>query len=70
MGWLVAVGVGFTAVGLCLLVWCIFTVARAKSQGLDEDAMRARVQKAVIWNLVAMGLSGLGLMMLIVGLVL
>jgi len=70
MGWIAALGVIVTLTGLGLLVWCVLRVIRAKRAGLDGDAMKATLQSVVTWNLVAMGLSGLGLMILTVGLIL
>ncbi|MEM6307216.1 MAG: hypothetical protein AAF701_04460 [Pseudomonadota bacterium] len=68
---LVWLGVALTCVGLGLLIWCIVGVMRArKAHGHDEAAMKSIVQRAVMMNLIAMGLSGLGLAILIVGLIL
>jgi len=67
MGWLVWVGSGMTIVGLGILIWVIVSVARARSAGLDETAMKAKLQRLVAWNMGAMGLSALGLMTVIIG---
>jgi len=67
MGWLVWVGSGMTIVGLGILIWVIVSVARARSVGLDETAMKAKLQHLVAWNMGAMGLSALGLMTVIIG---
>ena len=40
---------------------------RARRAGLDEGAMRARLQQIVTYNLGALGVSVLGLMMVILG---
>ena len=66
----IGLGAGITLIGLGLLVWCIVKVAAAKRAGLPDDAMRARLQSVVALNLIAMGISGLGLMIVIVGIVL
>lgn len=68
MDFLVWPGAGVTGIGLLVLIWCIWQVASAKRAGLQEDAMRARLQKVVIWNMAALGMSAIGLMMVIVGL--
>lgn len=65
--WFIWIGAALTLVGLAMLVWCIVAVMRAKRAGLDEDALKARLQKVVALNLGALGVSGLGLMMVIVG---
>lgn len=67
---IVWIGAALTLVGLGMLVWCIVSVARAKRAGLPEDALRARLQKVVALNLAALGVSGLGLAVVIVGIVL
>ena len=66
----IGLGAGITLIGLGLLVWCIVKVAHAKGARLPDDAMRARLQSVVALNLIAMGVSGLGLMIVIVGIVL
>ena len=70
MGFLVAAGVIVTFVGLALLLVCVIKVVRAKRAGLPDDKMKAALQSVVVLNLIAMGLSGLGLMILVVGLIL
>jgi len=60
-------GIGLSILGMALIVGCIFVVWRAKKAGLDETAMHAKLQRVVTLNLAAMGLAGLGLMMVLVG---
>ncbi|MEM6896009.1 MAG: hypothetical protein AAF576_01425 [Pseudomonadota bacterium] len=67
---LVPIGLVLTSAGLVLLGWFIFAVARAKSAGLSEDEVKARLQKLVAVNLGAVALAGLGLMCLVMGLML
>lgn len=67
MDMLVPAGAVITVLGLLGLIYCIIEVARAKRAGLDEDALRARLQKAVALNLGALGVSALGLMIVVVG---
>ncbi|MEO0357609.1 MAG: hypothetical protein AAF386_04810, partial [Pseudomonadota bacterium] len=59
-----------TLVGLIILLWCVVGVVRARKANLTDAEMKTKLQSAVTWNLVAMGLSGLGLMMVVVGLIL
>ncbi|MGB0960341.1 MAG: hypothetical protein ACPGVK_08845 [Halocynthiibacter sp.] len=68
MGILIYIGVAMTVLGLVGIIYCIVAVAKAKKAGLDEDAMKAKLQKIVAVNLGALGVSGLGLAMVIVGL--
>ncbi|WP_424967249.1 hypothetical protein [Dinoroseobacter sp. S375] len=67
MDMLVPAGAVITVLGLLGLIYCIIEVARAKRAGLDEDDLRARLQKAVALNLGALAVSALGLMIVIVG---
>lgn len=68
MGWLVWVGAGMTVLGLVVLAWVIVSVSRARNAGLDENAMKKRLQALVAWNMGALGLSAIGLMTVIIGL--
>ena len=65
MDWLVIAGAGLTLLGI---VGCIVVAMRARRAGLDDDALRARLQKVVALNLGALAVSALGLMAVIVGL--
>ena len=67
---LVWIGVILSLLGLAGLMYCIVTAARAKRAGLSDDEMRARLRGLVAWNLGALLLSALGLMMVTVGLIL
>jgi hypothetical protein len=68
MGVLIWIGSAMTLAGVAGIVWCIVAVQRARRAGLDDDALRARMQKVVAVNLGALGLSVLGLMAVILGL--
>ncbi len=70
MDWLVAPGILVTFAGIGLLMWCIFRVWDAKRKGADDEALRAVLQSVMPWNLGAMGISAIGLMMVVVGLML
>ena len=60
-------GAALSVAGLLGLVWCIIQVARARRQNLDDDALRAVVQSVLPYNLGALLLSVLGLMLVMVG---
>ena len=60
-------GAALTLGGLAILVWCIVTVARAKRAGLDDAALKARLQRIVAVNLAGLAVSAFGLMLVIVG---
>jgi len=63
-------GVAATVLGLAGLVWCIVLALRAKRVGGSEDQVRAKLQRVVLINLAAMGLSAMGLMLVVIGVML
>lgn len=65
--WMVWIGAALTLAGLIGLVWCILRVMRARRAGLTDEALRAEVQKVLPLNLGALALSGIGLMLVVVG---
>lgn len=67
MDWLVWVGAILSFAGLAGLVWCIVTVWKARRTAADDEALRAVVRRVVPLNMGALGLSVLGLMMVILG---
>lgn len=56
--------------GIGGLIWCIILALRARKAGLDDDAMRARLQHIVTLNMIALGVSALGLMLVVAGILL
>lgn len=70
MHYVIWVGAAITVLGLLGLLYCIFLVMRARRAGLGDDQMRAAMQGALIWNMAALALSGLGLMMVVLGVIL
>lgn len=70
MAWLITVGTLITLAGLALLIWCILQVMKARKAGLEEEALKARLQSIVAYNLAALGISGFGLIMVIIGIIL
>ncbi len=64
---LIWVGTGLSLLGLCGLVWSIVRVLRARKTTKDDDALRAVVQSVLPYNLGALFVSVIGLMMVIVG---
>lgn len=67
MTYLVPAGTALTVIGLIGLLACIVLVIRARRQETDDDALKARLQRVVALNLGALALSGLGLMLVVVG---
>ena len=70
MGNLIWIGTLVTLIGLAGLIWCILKVQRAQNEGLDDNAMKERLQSVVAMNLGALFLSAIGLMMVVVGILL
>jgi hypothetical protein len=67
MDWLIWVGAAISLGGVAALVWCIVYALRARRAGLDDETLRARLQRAVIVNLAALFVSTIGLMMVVLG---
>lgn len=67
---LIWIGAAFALAGVGALVWCIRMALAAKSAGLADDELRKRLQKVVTLNLAAVGISALGLMMVVLGIML
>lgn len=64
---LVLFGVLFTIAGFCGLILCIVRVIKARKQALPDTEMRAVLQKVLPLNLAALGVSVLGLMLVVLG---
>ncbi len=64
---LIWIGAIFALLGVAGLGWCILIAVKARREGLDDDAMKARLQKVVAMNLAALAVSSIGLMMVILG---
>ena len=67
MDWLIIIGAILSIIGLIGLVLSALKVLSAKRAGLEDDALKARMQKALILNMGALALSTLGLMVVVVG---
>jgi hypothetical protein len=65
---MVVAGVVLTLLGLAGLIWCIVLAVQARRAGGSAEDMRARLRRVVTLNLVAMGLSALGLAFVVFGL--
>ncbi|MBE1284083.1 MAG: hypothetical protein GJ676_12305 [Rhodobacteraceae bacterium] len=64
---LVWIGAGLSVLGLIGLVWCIVKVAKARRSNLSDEELRQAVQAVLPYNLGALLLSVLGLMLVVVG---
>lgn len=70
MDWLIILGALVSLLGLAGLVVSALRIMRARREGLDDNALRARLQKAMVLNMGGLFLSVLGLMMVVVGVLL
>ncbi len=70
MAALIWIGAATTVLGLVGLVACIVVAARARSAKLEGAAMEARLRRLVAFNLGALAISALGLMMVVTGVIL
>lgn len=67
---LVWAGAACTLAGVFGLIWCIVLALRARRSGLPDAEMRTALQRVVVLNMGALAVSGLGLMMVVVGIML
>lgn len=70
MDWLIWIGAAISLAGVAGLVWCILLATRARRAGLSDEEMRARLQRVVMLNMAALGVSALGLMCVVLGILL
>ena len=63
-------GSAISILGLIGLIWCVVTVWKARSAKLQDEEMRAVMQKVLPRNLGALFLSVIGLMLVIIGIIL
>lgn len=67
---LIWIGSALTLAGVAALIYCIFAALKARRAGLPDDALRARLQRVVLINMAALGVSALGLMLVVAGIML
>ena len=64
---LIWIGSILSLLGLVGLLWCIKTVLRAKKAAVSDEELRMSLQKVVPFNMAALFLSAIGLMLVILG---
>ncbi len=67
---LIWIGTALTLAGVAGLIYCIVLATKARRAGLPDDALRARLQRVVTLNLAALGVSAIGLMLVVTGILL
>ena len=70
MAILIWIGTAAALAGVAGLVACILMALRARRSGLEGDAMRAALRRVVTLNLASLGISALGLMCVVAGIML
>lgn len=70
MDFLIYIGGAFTLIGLIGLGYCIKMAVAIKREGGDAADATKRLRSLVAWNLGAMGVSSIGLAMIVIGLIL
>lgn len=67
---LIWIGTAMSIAGLLGLLFCIFRVWRARRSNLSDEALRDAVRRVVPFNMGALFLSAIGLMLVIAGITL
>ena len=68
MGALIWIGAILSLTGVGLLVWCIARALAIRTRAVeDETATRTGLQRLVVVNFAALGLSAIGLMLVVIG---
>lgn len=63
-------GAALTMIGVLTLLWCILLAMRARKSALPDAEIKAQLQRVVVLNLGALAVSGLGLIVVVVGVIL
>lgn len=64
---LIWIGAALSLLGVAGLGYCILLAMRARNANLPEDEARKSLQKVVVYNMGALGVSALGLMLVVLG---
>jgi alkylhydroperoxidase/carboxymuconolactone decarboxylase family protein YurZ len=56
--------------GVAGLGWCVAMALRLRKSGLGDEEMRSALQQVVAYNMGALAVSALGLMMVVLGIIL
>jgi uncharacterized membrane protein len=67
---LIWIGAALTLTGVAGLAYCVMRAMRARKAGLEDAAMRAELQRIVVINMAALGISALGLAAVVAGILL
>lgn len=64
---LVWAGALVSLAGVAGLTYCVLRALRVRKSGMGDDEMRAALQSIVVINMAALGVSALGLMLVVLG---
>ncbi len=70
MDWMIWPGAGVALLGVIGLLYCIVSALRARARRLAAEQMQERLQQLVVLNMAALGVSAIGLMMVVAGILL
>lgn len=70
MSWIMWTGAGIMVLGFIGIMISIVMITRAKGAGLDDAALRARLEKILPVNLGSLFVAVIGVMTVIIGLIL
>lgn len=70
MDWLIWTGAGITTLGFIGVLISIVMIGRARASGLDDAALKARLQTILPFNLGALFVAVIGLMTVVIGIML
>ena len=61
-------GTAVTLIGVILLIWCVRLASQVRHGAVaDPEAARAALTRVLYWNMAALGIATLGLMVVVVG---
>ena len=63
-------GAGVTLLGVVGLGWSIRLAAQVRQSSGDPEGARAALTRVLYWNMAALGIAALGLMVVVVGIIL
>ena len=69
MAHLIWAGAVVSLIGVGMLMFCVLSALRARRENLSDEALKARLQGLAALNMGALGISTIGLMMVVTGIV-
>ena len=64
-------GTAVTLIGVTLLIWCVRLASQVRhNAAANPEAARAALTRVLYWNMAALGIATLGLMVVVIGIIL